>query len=128
MVKSSASRKHQIIEKHIENIIENLTLPPGWVLQRCKPEETDLETNNRPDVMVVWSKHGGKKRGKYILFIEIQKDMSNKTFKEKLKHYSLMVHNRSLYSFLVINEEEAPNDIFELDDYLTDRITYNLPW
>ena len=124
-VRSSASKKHLIIQKHLENVISNLPTPKGWILQVLSLEDKECDQNYNPDIFVQWVKKTG---GKYKLYIEIQKNFKEPSFMEKMKVYSKMVVQRKIFSYMLVDEDIAPRDIFELDDWLEEQLLMNVPW
>ena len=126
MVSNSASQKHGDIQIHVQNVIENLTLPRGWVLQKCKCEVKG--DGFQPDVMAMWAKKSGSGSGKFILYVEVQKNMSEKLFNEKIERYKNMIRSKQVYSYVILEEKKCPNDIFLLDDYIYSMLELNLPW
>ena len=124
MPRGSQSRKHKLIQKVLENVIENLNLPPGWTLQHVKSEYDydNLGFRYRVDVHAKWSHRGDK----HELFIEVQNNLIEPDFIAKSKTFTNLAKREKNKDYIIIKENEVPMDVFEMEDYLKDKLSY--PW
>ena len=125
-MRSSASKIHQSAQGClVHNVIPNLTPPPGWVLQHVTPEYVHTEFGKVYDVDVHAQWRNGK-GDKFELFIEIQKNILEKSFCEKCKVLTKMNLRNPRKIFIVIKEKNIPTDSMDMWEYLEQTI--QVPW
>lgn len=124
MTRNSASKKHKIIQGVLKEVLSNLSPPPGWILQHVYTEYVYPTAGKeyKIDVHAQWRKIPDK----YELMIEIQKNMAEKEFSEKVKHFTMLNKRDSKRIFNVIEEDNVPDDAMEMWDYLEEQI--QVPW
>ena len=122
-MKNSASRKHKTIQALLLTVAENINCPAGWRVQ-AYPEWK--EETYRPDVRLFFSH---PRKGHYEVYCEVQKNRTEKSFVNKLDKYKHMMKMKEIDTYLVVWEDEVPDDSGKMWDYLENMIEMNvLPW
>ena len=122
--KSSASKIHKISQSVLKEVITNLHLPPGWILQFVDTEHLYEEygVTYKIDVYARWR----YKSEKYELFVEVQKNESEKEFLEKMHYFINLNKCDSKKIFNIVWEKDIPENSLEMWDWLKGHI--QVPW
>jgi hypothetical protein len=125
MVKNAASRKHKHIQATVKNVIDNIQTPRGWILQRSRCEDSYefMGRCYKPDVMVKWANGKGEK---FILFIEVQNNLTEPSFLAKSKDFVELAKRGKGIDYIIIEENKCPDNWLELEEYVEQQIP--VPW
>lgn len=123
MVKNAASPKHRYIQNMVEQVAEDIT-PGSWQVKVFKEYKEDPYF--RPDVRIVWSKQYGRKY--HEVYVEVQKNLTEKSYCEKVKS---MVEKDKLvptFCFVEIREEIISDNWNEAYRQIRDHLEMAVPW
>jgi len=125
MTKNSASKKHGLIQSILVSVIENLEMPRGWVLQHVETEYP-YDSYNKVYKIDCHAQWRSNKKEKYELLIEVQKNLNEPSFLEKVEKLKMINKMDSKKIFNIIHEDNVPDNMLDAYDYLKSRIQY--PW
>lgn len=125
MVKNSASHKHRMIQRTIEQWVEYNT-PSPWTFT-VKLEE--FYGPYKVDALITYYKGLGKMRGYYHTIVEVQHNLSNQEYQDKMSKLMRMEKSKSGHlRIIVIPEDEIGSDIDSMLDDVGRYLELGVPW